>query len=75
MENNHTLESVRNLGFIARMNHKSRVPAHDQKLMNSLKDRGNIKPSVWLNAWLEGWDECNLEEARYTRKSINNEQN
>jgi hypothetical protein len=57
------------------MNHKSRVPAHDQKLVNSLKDRGNIKPSVWLNAWLEGWDECNLEEARYTRKSINNEQN
>jgi hypothetical protein len=71
MENNHILEHARNLGFVARMNKKPRVPAQDPKVMENLKDRGNIKPSVWLNTWLEGWDECNLEEARYTRKAIN----
>jgi hypothetical protein len=72
MENNHNiqLDSVRNLGFIARMNHKPRVPALDPKVMDSLKERGDIKASVWLQAWLDGWDECNLEEARYTRKKI-----
>ena len=52
------------------MNKRPRVPAQDPKVMENLKDRGNIKPSVWLNTWLEGWDECNLEEARYTRKAI-----
>ena len=71
MENIHTLEHARNLGFVARMNKRSRVPAQDPKVMENLKDRGDIKASVWLNAWLEGWDECNLEEARYTRKAIN----
>jgi hypothetical protein len=72
MENNHNtkLDVAKNLGFIARMNNRPRVPAHDPKIMNSLKDRGDVKASVWLNAWLQGWDECNLEDAKYTRKKI-----
>jgi len=71
MENNHNLkEDFKNLGFIARMNRLQRVPAHDPKAIDLLKTRNNLKASVLLAEWLIGWDSCNLEESRYTRKPL-----
>lgn len=58
-------DHFRNLGAIARMNHKSRVPAHDSKVLPALGQRGDIKASVLLREWQKGWDEINLEYAKY----------
>lgn len=54
--------NAHNLGFIAKMNRQHRVPAHDGKFMNEFKDSLTI---FNLKAWLRGWDEANLEYAKY----------
>lgn len=64
MEN--TIAEAKNLGFIAKMNKENRTPAHDKKFMETFKDSLTTKN---LEAWLQGWDEANLEYAKYSRTS------
>ena len=58
-------EKAKNAGFVARMNGRMRVPAHDKKFIGGVKENAkeNRDWSKWLSAWLSGWDECNLEYA------------
>jgi hypothetical protein len=60
MEN--TIIDAKNFGFIARMNHAIRVPAHDAKFLQAFWGKLNSKV---LGAWLQGWDEANLEYEKY----------
>jgi hypothetical protein len=69
MENN--IADAKNFGFIARMNQAIRVPAHDAKFLKAFW--GGLNSKV-LGAWLQGWDEANLEYANYNYKNKSNEQ-
>jgi len=54
-----TKEEAKNLGFIAKMNGIERAPIRDKKFSEMISD---VK---LMQAWLSGWDECNLEYATY----------
>lgn len=60
------IKDAKNFGFIARMNKAIRVPAHDAKFLKAFSGKLNSKV---LGAWLQGWDEANLEYANYENKS------
>jgi hypothetical protein len=51
-------EDGRMLGFIARLNGQDRVPIGDPKMAPVLS-QNNI--AEVCKAWLQGWDECNIE--------------
>jgi hypothetical protein len=59
-------DNAYNLGFIAKMNKRDRVPAHDEKFMNEFKD--SLTTSNF-EAWLRGWDDANLEYVKYNSKN------
>ena len=55
----------KNLGFIAKMNGKSRVPVHCKEFMDFVKKENlynsNKDAIKAADLWLKGWDEANLE--------------
>jgi hypothetical protein len=61
-----TISEAKNLGFIAKMNKANRIPAHDQKFMETFKDSLTVTN---LKAWLQGWDEAHSEYVK-TSKNI-----
>ncbi len=56
------LEHAGLLGKSAFLEGKSRVPAHDNNIMEFLKDKpvGSPLNVPLMDAWLQGWDEANL---------------
>lgn len=69
-----TNEEAKNFGFIARMNHRSRVPVHDKKFFDRVcKEKPDSSPenSSWaplLDSWLKGWDEADKEYKQNEKK-------
>jgi len=72
MEKN-KIEDAKQLGFIARMNHQPRIPIQDKKMywVWHGKKSESVKQDVstFFAAWLEGWDECNLEYVKTPHKT------
>ena len=57
-------QESKNLGAIARMNNAHRVPLHDKKLMDLIREKTTAQMFMYMKQWLNGWDEMNIEYAR-----------
>jgi hypothetical protein len=66
------ISASKNLGFIARVNGKSRVPVHCKEFMDFVANENlyNINKDAIKAAdlWLKGWDEANFE---YVMNQVN----
>jgi hypothetical protein len=69
------ISASKNLGFIAKMNGKSRVPVHCKEFMDFVKNENlynsNKDATKAADLWLKGWDEANLEYVAYETNSNN----
>jgi len=63
LDNMNLYQESRNLGAIARMNNAHRVPLHDKKLMDLIREKTTAQMFLYMKEWLNGWDEMNLEYA------------
>jgi hypothetical protein len=64
LSNMNLYQESKNLGAIARMNNAHRVPLHDKKLMDLIREKTTAQMFLYMKEWLCGWDEMNLEYAR-----------
>jgi hypothetical protein len=45
------------------MNNAHRVPLHDKKLMDLIREKTTAQMFLYMKEWLCGWDETNLDYA------------
>ena len=66
-----SLEDSRNRGFVARMQQKARIPHHDEKFIKDLASApiSTERAMKHMTAWLNGWDEANIDYAKATRNA------